>query len=521
VGSSRQVTPRTGPHRSRLDPPVPAPGAARSSIPNAVAHVVVVGGGIAGLAAALELRQRAGGPLRVTVLERSARVGGKLALTEVAGVTVDAGAESMLARRPEGVALVRAAGLGGDLVYPATAGASVWTRGRLRPLPPGQLMGLPGDLRALAASRILSLPGLARIPLDHLLPRTRVSGDVSLGSFVAARLGREVVDRLVEPLLGGVYAGHADELSLDAALPQLSATARVGRSLLDGVAEILGTAAGGPAAPPVFASLRGGLGRLPQRLSQMLTAQTVPRPGTAALAETSVRTGVTVRQLRRAGGGWELVVGSAARPEVIEADAVVLAVPAAAGARLLAREAPAAAQMLATVEYASVALVTFAFRAGEIASRLHGTGFLVPPVEHKVVKAATYASSKWAWLAQQAPDLAVVRVSVGRHRETQDLQRDDADLADVALADLSAATGTDARPVDLVVTRWGGALPQYTVGHLDRVGRIRTAVAELPGLAVCGAAFDGVGVPACIASGTQAATRVLAQLDQRGQWANG
>jgi protoporphyrinogen/coproporphyrinogen III oxidase len=480
------------------------------SAPESVAHVVVVGGGIAGLAAALALLQRATGPLRVTVLEGAAAVGGKLALHEVAGVVTDSGAESMLARRFGGVDLARAVGLGADLVHPAVSGASVWTRGQLRPLPAGQLMGLPGDLRALAASRVLSLGALARIPLDHVLPRTRVSHDVSLGAYVGARLGREVVDRLVEPLLGGVYAGHADELSLDAALPQLSGSVRVERSLLDAVGQILASAARGDLQGPVFASVRGGLGRLPMAVEAVLTA-----------AGATVRTQSTVRELRRSPGGWRVVVGSTRSPEVIFADAVVLAVPAAPAARLLTEVAASAAQALASIEYASVALVTYAFRALDVAGRLHGTGFLVPPVDGRVVKAATFSSQKWGWLATSAGDLAIVRTSVGRHREVRDLQRDDADLADVALADLAAATGITARPVDLVVTRWGGALPQYAVGHLDRVARIRKAVSQVPGLAVCGAAYDGVGVPACIDSGEAAATRVLAAVARRRQWGHG
>ncbi len=486
-----------------------APGTAATA-----PHVVVVGGGIAGLAAAAAIRERALGPVRITVLEGSPAVGGKLGCTEVAGVVTDAGAESMLARRPEAVALAHAAGLGDQIVHPAVSGASLWTRGSLRALPTGQLMGLPGDLRALAASRTISLRGLARIPLDHVLPRTRVAHDVSIGRFVTARLGREVVERLVEPLLGGVYAGHADELSLDATLPQLSGAVRVEHSLLDAVGQVLGSAASrGPLDPPpapVFASILGGLGRLPVAVEAMISA-----------SGTVVRTGAVVRELRRSPGGWRLVVGPTRNPETMYADAVVLAVPAPAASRLLRHVAPYAADDLATIEYASVGLVTFAFRAAEVEGALHGTGFLVPPVEGKVVKAATYSSVKWGWLAESAGDLAIVRTSVGRHREVADLQREDADLAAVALADLASATGIAARPVDLNVTRWGGGLPQYTVGHLERVARIRRAVAELPGLALCGAAYDGVGVPACIGSGDAAATRVTDAVAVRQQWGHG
>ncbi|MCU0266912.1 MAG: protoporphyrinogen oxidase [Actinomycetia bacterium] len=473
-----------------------------------VPHVVVVGGGIAGLAAAWFLGQRAAGAVRVTVLEAGPVVGGKLRVSEVAGLPVDEGAEALLVRRSEAVALTRAVGLGDDVVHPAVQGATLWTRDRLRPMPAGQLMGIPGDLRALAASGTITLPGLARIPLDHVLPRTPVSGDVSVGRFVSARLGREVLDRLVEPVLGGVYAGHADELSLDATIPQLSGAIRVERSLLKGVQQVLGAGARGNAErAPVFASLRGGLGRLPAAV--------------AAASRAEVRTGATVRELRRSPGGWRVVIGPTRSPEVLFADAVVLAVPAPPASRLLRDVAPSAATDLAAIEYASVALVTLAFPRDAVTRPLAGTGFLVPPVEERFVKAATYSSRKWAWLEAADPGVVVVRLSVGRHGEEQDLQHTDEDLAWWAQADLETATDIVDAPLDWRVTRWGGGLPQYAVGHLDRVTRIRRAVAELTGLAVCGAAYDGVGVPACVASADAAVARVLRDLAERRQWGNG
>ena len=480
----------------------------------ALPHVVVVGGGIAGLAAALAVREQSGGQVRVTVLEGSPSVGGKLALTEVAGILVDAGAESMLARRPEGLALAAAAGLEDDVVHPAVVGASLWSHGALRPLPSGTLMGLPGDLRSLAASRTLSRRALARVPLDRVLRRTPVTDDVSIGAYVTARLGREVVDRLVEPLLGGVYAGHADEISLDAALPQLAGPVRTERSLLRSVEAVLAAGVGAAGvgaegvARPVFASVRGGLGRLPDAV--------------AAASGADIRTGTTVREITRVPEGWRVVVGSAAAPETVQADALVLALPTGPAARLLRELAPYAADDLAGVEYASVGLVTFALRASDVVDRLQGTGFLVPPVEKRVIKAATFSSAKWGWLGEMSGDLAIVRTSVGRHREVADLQRDDPDLAAAALADLADALGVgELHPVDAIVTRWGGALPQYAVGHLDRVARVRRALADLPALAVCGAGYDGVGIPACVASGRAAAARVVDLMAERREWVHG
>lgn len=188
-------------------------------------HVVVVGGGIAGLAAAWYLRQGGEG-VRVTVLDGARRIGGKLHAVEVAGVPVDAGAEAMLARRPEGVDLARTVGLAGELRDPGTTRAAILTRGALRPLPGGQVMGVPSDLGALAGAGILGPGGLARVPLDRLLPPTLVTTDVSVASYVRARMGGEVVERLVEPMLGGVYAGRADRLSLEATMPRIAALCR-------------------------------------------------------------------------------------------------------------------------------------------------------------------------------------------------------------------------------------------------------------------------------------------------------
>ncbi|MFF4133365.1 protoporphyrinogen oxidase [Streptomyces mirabilis] len=443
-------------------------------------QVIVIGGGIAGLAAAHRLLDRGA---RVTVLEASDRVGGKLLPGEIAGARVDLGAESMLARRPEAVALAREVGLADRLQPPATATASLWTRGALRPMPKGHVMGVPGTAAAL--SGVLSDEGLARIERDAELPRTEVGDDVAVGEYVAARLGREVVDRLVEPLLGGVYAGDAYRISMRLAVPQLFAALRTHVSLTEAVREIQAKAAAAQQAGPVFMGIEGGVGQLPLAVARSVCA----RGG-------EILTGATVTELRRAGdGGWRVVAGG----RVLHADGVVVAVPAGPAAALLRAEAPAAATELAGVEYASMALVTLAYRRADI-TLPEGSGFLVPPVDGHTIKASTFASRKWGWIAEENPDLLVLRTSVGRYGETEVLGRDDVDLVDVSRLDLREATGLAAEPVATRVTRWDDGLPQYPVGHHTRVARVREHVAKLPGLAVCGAAYDGVGIPACVAS---------------------
>jgi protoporphyrinogen/coproporphyrinogen III oxidase len=462
-------------------------------------HIAVVGGGISGLAAAYHLRQ-ALPDAHVTVLEGSSRIGGKLRVSDVAGVPVDEGAEAILNRRPEAVELARATGLADDLTHPDTTSAAVWTRGSVRPLPP-TLMGVPTDLPALARSGIVSRGGLVRAQLDRALPATDIGDDMAVGRLVTRRLGGEINDRLLEPLLGGVYAGHARQLSLRAAVPQIAALLDRGRSLLVAASHARERTAGDTT--PVFAGIRGGVGRLPAAV--------------AAASGADVRTGSMVRELRRRDRGWRLVHGPTRDEHALDADAVVLAIPTAAASRLLKPHAALTSARLGEIDYASVAVVTFAFSRDSAGGAFTGSGFLVPPVDGRAVKAATYSSNKWGWVAQADESLVVVRTSLGRYGEERDLQRDDVDLAGVALADLRAAAGPLGTPVRTRVTRWGGSLPQYTVGHPGRVAAIRSGVAALPALAVCGAAYDGLGIPACIASAQSAVTQVLGDLRRRGR----
>ncbi|MFZ2016302.1 MAG: protoporphyrinogen oxidase [Nocardioides sp.] len=437
---------------------------------------VVVGGGLAGLTAARELG-RAG--LSVLLLEGSPDVGGKLRTGVVGGVQVDVGAESMLARRPEGIGLAGELGL--DLVHPSSGSTQIWTRGALRPLP-RTLLGVPLDLDQVAAAGVLSDEGLDRARHEEVVPLG--DDDVSVAHLVGDRLGHEVVDRLVEPLLGGVYAGHATHLSSAATIPQVVSMLRTHGSLT-------AAAAAFPAPPPssdapMFAGLVGGLGLLPRAV--------VDAGGF------DVRTHATVRHLERTATGFRLTIGSAREPETLETARVVLAVPGPPAARLLTDVAPDAADQLGGLEYASMAVVTLAVPALEVGD---SSGFLVPSVDGRRIKASTYSFNKWAWLGAVS-ELRILRASIGRHHEEAALQASDDELVAHVVTDLSIATGQAIAPVDAHVQRWGGALPQYAVGHLDRVARIRASVAAVPGLAVCGAAYDGVGIPAVIGSARRA-----------------
>ncbi|HET9422283.1 MAG TPA: protoporphyrinogen oxidase [Nocardioides sp.] len=440
-------------------------------------RIAVVGAGVAGLTAARDL---ADSGHEVVVLEGAGEVGGKLRRRSVGGVVVDVGAEAMLNRRPEGVELARALGL--EVVHPTDAGSRVWTRGALRPLP-RSLMGAPLDLDQLAESGVLTPEGMDRAREERVLP---VEGDVTVGDLVADRFGDEVTDRLVEPLLGGVYAGRAREISARAATPQLVTLAERG-SILAQAASLPGSDV------PVFAGLAGGMAGLVDALADGL----------------DVRTGAPVQELMRLpGDGFE---ARCARTSAT-VDGVVLATPAAPTAKLIAELAPEAARELATIEYASVAVVTLAFRAADVPAlaETDASGFLVPPLDGRRIKASTFSFAKWGWVREAGDGLLLLRTSVGRHREASTLQVTDDELVAVSLRELADATGVAATPVDTHVQRWGGGLPQYALGHLDRVARIRVDVRRVTGLALAGATYDGVGIPAVIASGHRAAIEVVA-----------
>jgi protoporphyrinogen/coproporphyrinogen III oxidase len=443
------------------------------------ARLVVVGAGITGLAAAFEWHRRRPDD-EIVVLEAGDRIGGKLHRVELAGHWYDTGPEAVLARVPEAVALVERLGLADQLVAPATTQASVVLPDGRHPLPAGTVLGVPASADGLEG--LLSPEGLARVRAEASLPPLSLDGDVAVGALLRERLGDEVVDRLVEPLLGGVYAGRADELSLAATMPALWASLPDTGSVLAAAAAArdAGVRSRGDADGPVFATVRDGIGSLPDAL--------------VAASGARIRLRTPAHGLRRVAGGFELSVGPAAAPELVTADVVLVTAPAAKAARLLGVVAPAAVGLLQGIPYASMAVVAMAFPAQDVDA---GSGLLVPPVAGRLVKGVTVSSAKWPHLA--GGEAVLVRSSVGRFRDEAELQRSDDDLTDAVVADVAELLDLSRpEPLETRLVRWGGGLPQYLVGHLERVDGIRAAVSEVPGLAIAGAAFRGVGVPACI-----------------------
>jgi oxygen-dependent protoporphyrinogen oxidase len=501
-----------------------------------VGATVVAGGGITGLVAALEL---AAGGQEVTLLESSARLGGKIVSATWRGRPLDLGPDAFIARNPAAFDLCRRAGLGSELIVPSATTAAVWARDRLRPFPTGLALGVPVDLVALARSGIVGPAAVARAAFDLLLPgpdlaglieRARAGeGDPTIAEVVAPRLGRQVLANLVDPLLGGINAGDSAALSFAAAAPTLASRlngaslirslrpagpparrgtdgetappAGVAPSTADGAASHRRgnavPAASGPGRPAVFFGLERGLASLVDALADACRA-----------AGVTIRLGTRLQHVRRGDGGAAGYVLELAGAPRVAADRLVLAVPANAAAGVLAPLDATLSGELAAIPYAGVVLVTAAFRTDEVDLGLAGSGVLLPRADTRQVTAFTVVSAKWPRSA--APGEVVVRASLGRHGHGDVLELDDDAVAAVATAEARSVLGLHARPLDVLVQRWPASFPQYVRGHLARLARIERLVSDHPGLALAGAAYRGIGIPACVEDGMRAASQLRA-----------
>jgi oxygen-dependent protoporphyrinogen oxidase len=467
-------------------------------------RVAVVGAGISGLATALTLADT--GDVDVTVFEAGDRVGGKIDASPFAGVAdVDEGPDAFLARVPEAVALAHRVGLGDELVSPEPVGAAVWHDG-LHPIPEGLMLGLPGKVGPLATTRLLSWRGKARAALEPFLPRTSTASD-SIGEFVRARFGDEVHERLVDSLVGSIYAADTDRFSL-AEVPQLAALANGNRSVLLAARRQrrsqAGTATAGSS--PVFATPRGGIGALVRA-----TADAVVGAGG------TIRTAVDVTSVApTADGRWTLAVrsGEGPEPDTTTFESVVFATPAAATARVIADHAPDAATLLDQAEAADVVMVTLHVGAEQWPDHLRGlSGYLVPKPDQQWVTAASFASQKWGhWRPPAGGE--ILRVSIGRDGAPVMHLDDDAVLR-VVLDDLDRHVGVRFTPLETRISRWPAAFAQYRPHHSAWVDEVEAAMPS--GLFVTGAGFRGIGIPACVRNAASVArlahtsARVLAE----------
>ncbi|HEY2317326.1 MAG TPA: protoporphyrinogen oxidase [Solirubrobacteraceae bacterium] len=447
--------------------------------------VIVIGGGVAGLAAT-DYLAHAGSD--VTLLEATDRLGGNVHTASFAGRPLDLGAEMLVTREPTAVDLCRALSLDTELVAPACTGAFVWTRRGLRPLPSDAVSRLPGALRELLRSRLLSPLGLLRCGWDVIAPSAAPDGDVAIGAIVRSRLGSQVLERIVDPLLGGVHAGSCDTLSARALAPQFIAALESGEGLIRGL-RAPSSVPGGPG----FTTLRSGLGSL--------TAALATR---AQHAGANFRFGVRATSVHPRHRGR--VVVTQGDGGTLEAAACIIATPASAAARLLIGATSGVAEELAAIPDAPTAVVALAYPAEAVAGLPAGTGFLTAG-EERLVRACTWSSNKWEHLRGES---SIIKAFVGR-AGTPPPAVGDRELATAVHRELALALGVRHAPIDVLVRRFATGIPQYMVGHLNRVERIEAALP--PPLAIAGASYRGAGISACLRSGQAAAQRVLDHID--------
>lgn len=458
------------------------------------ARIAIVGAGVSGLAAALHLedaRERRGFDGDVAVFERSARPGGCVQTLQDSGFTMELGPDSLLVDKPAARELLRRLDLEGDLVAmrPEFRGSRIVHRGSLRPIPSEFRLFMPKSLPALLTSGIFSPLGIARAAMEPFVPARTSTDDESLASFVTRRFGREVLERLAQPLIGGIYSGDPERLSMQATLPQFLEMERRHGSLIR--AMHAARSAGTPAANPQLVSLRGGL--------QSIVDALVQRVGSR------IRISSDVRALQRDGAAWNITFadGSAA-----QADAIVLALPAYAAAHLLREFDPQLAQMLERIRYNSIATVNLAYDAADLPPLPRTPGFVVPYVERRRITAATIATQKYPERSPQ--DGVLLRAFIGGAMQPELVDLPDGELANIARDEFRDLLRIDAEPRFALTRRWRRMLPEYGVGHVRLVEAIEARAAQHSGLAFAGSALHGVGIPDCVATGQAAAERALA-----------
>ena len=467
-------------------------------------HVAIIGGGIAGLSAAFSLYEQAasaGLPVTCTLIEAGGEWGGKIVTHRVGELTIEAGPDSFLSQKPWGLELCNKLGLSGRLINTNEHQKKtfVYSRGCLRELPEGLVVIVPTKLGPFLKSGLISWPGIARMALDLALPGRRSDGDESLASFFSRRLGREAFERVVEPLMAGIYAGDATQISLRATFPRFLDLEQKHGSLIRGM--LASRPAAAQSNRTMFVTLQDGLGELTRALVAKLTS---------AGATFMMRQPVTAMRVRQTslnhpiGWTYDLTLGNGS---VLSADAVVLATPAFVSSGLVRPLSPIAAELLDAIPYASTATVSLAYQTGALGAGISGFGFVVPRVERRDLLAATWTSLKWPHRAPASHTL--VRCYLGGVGREAVLQENDTALIRRVRDELRSIAGVTGEPDYAEVNRWDRGMPQYTLGHLDRLETIQRSLDRYPGLALAGAAYRGIGIPDCIRDGTDAASAVI------------
>ena len=478
-------------------------------MPTVSRTVLIVGGGIAGLTTAHGLAESAASgdsPIQCTLVEAAPRLGGKILTEQVGGFVIEGGPDSFLSQKPWGMELCRRLGLADRVIgtNQDRRKTYVYAKKRLEPLPEGLALGVPTRLGPFLRSGLLSWKGKLRLGAELVIPRRRERGDESLGAFFRRRLGNEALERVIEPLMTGIYAGDADSLSIQATFPRFPEMERqagsIVRALLWGRGQMsnLYPQISNLSPPSPFVTLHGGLSEMVQAL--------VARFGSLRVLVGRRVRAVRVIGLRR---GYDVTIEG---EKPLAVDALILATPAYDAAPLLEPLDGELAALLRGIPYASTATISLGFRRQDFSHRLDGYGFVVPRIEGRALLAVTWTSSKWS---HRAPDDAVLlRAYVGGAGREAVLEQSDNGLVSLVRAELRAMMGIAEAPVLARVYRWPRSMPQYLVGHLERVAAIDERLARWPGLFLTGAGYRGVGIPDCIRDGLDTAERVRAFFDK-------
>ncbi|TAK14465.1 MAG: protoporphyrinogen oxidase [Anaerolineae bacterium] len=470
-------------------------------------HIVVVGGGIAGLAAAhalLPAARESSRPLRITVLETGNRWGGKILTERLDGFVIEGGPDTFLVAKPWAVKLCRELGIEDRLqgTNPNQNATYILKNGRLHPIPGGLTMMIPTEFGPMLRSRLLSWPAKLRMGADLVLPPGTPDVEESMGDFVTRRLGRAAYEALIEPLMSGIYAGDGDRLSIQATLPYLPELERKHGGLIRGALRARherqkNGGAPGPGSRSLFLTPTSGLIEIVEALTANLERNGV-----------DLRLQSPVRWIRRVKSDFVMELADS---DTIVAQGIVLATPSYVSAELLSELDPLLAAELAAIAYVSTATVSLAFRASQIRHPLNGYGYVIPRSEGRAALACTWTSTKFP---HRAPERHVLlRVFIGRAGQEGEIPWDAAGLIGLAQRELAETLGIVAEPIFARAFLWERAMPQYNRGHLDRLKRIEARLESLPALALAGNAYRGIGIPDCIHSGQLAAEGVLASLN--------
>ncbi len=467
-------------------------------------HVVVVGGGVTGMATAYTARKvarEAGAGLRITLIERDARLGGKVGTEVVDGCLVDTGPDAFLGQKPWALQLVRELGMEDEVIRPLQRRFYMLIDGGLHEVPHELVSLVPTRPEALWKASFLSVAAKARASAEGLQPPLRGQDDESLASFMRRRFGSEFSQRFAEPLMGGVHAGNPDRMSMAGIYPMYWKMEQELGSVTKGILGMRARSVLKPNAPPQspFVALRGGMQRLIDRLEQ-------------ALEGVEVRTRRSVDALEPCGGGVRVRLDDG---DELTADAAVVTLPAFGAAELVAPFAPGAADLLRAIPYASTAVASLAYRRSDIGDPLEGTGFLAPrpdPASREpeaAITGCTWSSNKWEGRAPEG--IALMRAFMGYADHDADVrEKSEGELAQAAHGALAGLLRIGAAPVSARVYRWLRAMPQYEVGHLGRIARIEEELSATPGIVTAGSAYRGVGIPDCVRQGQEAARTALA-----------